>query len=101
MDPRTLVFIVMGLACPIAMGLMMWMMNKNMSSRANRSTSDAQMPTSASERLAALYEQRQTLEAEIAELSRIAELETQRKDLVQGESPDAMDASPIAASEAN
>lgn len=64
------------LACPIAMGLMMWMMSKNMGGHTDQATPIEQTP---SERLAVLRQQRQALEAEITEVTRIAELEAERK----------------------
>lgn len=62
------------LLCPIAMGLMMWMMSRNMDGRVG----NAPMEQTPADRLAALHEQRNALEAEISEISRIAELEGER-----------------------
>ena len=81
MNPLLLVAV---LACPIGMGLMMWMMNKNMGSQPGHSMSGDQQPVRPAERLAALRAQRQALEAEIAETARIAELEAQRESLLAG-----------------
>ena len=78
MDP---VILLVVLACPIGMGLMMWLMNKNMSGQKSHLMSNDQLPTNTAKRLAELQEQRQILEAEIAEASRIAELEAQREAL--------------------
>ncbi len=80
MDPSTLLLLVGVLACPIGMGVMMWLMNKNMS---DQHTMPGQ-PTSANaaERLAALRAQRQALEAEIAEAAKIVELEAKRRALL-------------------
>jgi len=78
MEP--LVLIIAVLACPIGMGLMMWMMNRQMSGQHNPS-----MPghTSEADRLAALREQRQRLEQEIAEAEKIAALEAQKDTLTR------------------
>lgn len=69
---------MMGLACPIGMGLMMWLMNKNMSGKSEHLRSDKQEHISAVGRLAALQQQRRMLEAEIAELTDIVALEVQQ-----------------------
>src|SRR5688572_23875606 len=76
MELTTLLPYIGVLLCPIAMGLMMWMMNRNMGRYAGQAESTEQMPA---ERLAALREQRNTLEAEIGEMTRIVELEDERK----------------------
>jgi hypothetical protein len=71
MNPSTLLLLVGVLACPIVMGVMMWQMNKNMTDRPTSSQSQ-------DERLATLRAQRQALEAEMAEVTKIAELEAKR-----------------------
>lgn len=86
MNPQLLFAIAM-LACPIGMGLMMWLMNRNMSGQSGHAMPGGQTPTSAAERLAALRAQRQVLEAEIAETARIAELEAKREVLRASRSP--------------
>ncbi len=77
MEPSTLLLLIAVLACPIGMGVMMWLMNKNMNGQPNMS--DHQTPA---ERLAALRAQREKLEAEIAEVSKITELEAKRDALL-------------------
>jgi hypothetical protein len=72
------------LACPIAMGLMMWMMSKNMGGRTDPAPPSEQAP---SERLVVLRQQRQTLESEIAEVTRIAELEAERQRALAAQMP--------------
>lgn len=67
--------LMMGIACPVIMGLMMWMMSKQMQSPG----SGVEQPHNAAERLALLHKQRGQLEAEIAEVSHIAELEAQQQ----------------------
>jgi len=84
MNPSSLLLLVGVLACPIAMGVMMWLMNKNMGSQ--HSMPDPQTPAKAAERLAALRTQREALEAEIAEVTRLAELEAKRQALLAAKS---------------
>jgi len=76
------------LACPIAMGLMMWMMNRNMSGPQDHSMPGHTSHVSEADRLKSLREQRQRLEQEIAETEKIAALEAKKQALVQGGAPD-------------
>lgn len=78
MNANSIFLLVMGLACPIGMGLMMWLMNKNMSNQSGHSFSDKKELVSPTQRLADLQAQRQMLEAEIAELTQIVALEGQQ-----------------------
>lgn len=82
MELSTLLVFVAVLACPIGMGLMMWMMNRNMAGQQQGHSMPS--PTAASARLDALREQRRQLEAEIAEAEKIAPLETQKQALASG-----------------
>ena len=77
MNPQLLLSLAM-LACPIGMGLMMWWMMKGMNKEQDHPAPTHQTPGA---KLAALRAQRQTLEAEIAETARIADLEAQRAEL--------------------
>ena len=81
MEPATLLLLVGALACPIGMGVMMWLMSKQMGGQSGQSMASDQTPANAAERLAALRAQRQTLEAEIVEVARLAELEAKREAL--------------------
>lgn len=64
------------LACPIGMGLMMWLMMRNPGDKSVSSHA------SGGERLTALRQQRQQLEQEIAETEKIAALEAEKAALV-------------------
>ena len=78
MEFSTILIIAAVLACPIAMGLMMWMMNKNMSGDSHQSMSGTD-----AERLNALRKQRHTLDQEIVEVQKIIELEEKKKALAR------------------
>ena len=89
MQLSTILIIGAALACPIAMGLMMYMMNRNMSGPQDHSMPGHTAHTSEADRLKALREQRQMLEQEIAEAEKIAALETKKQALIQsGGAPD-------------
>lgn len=72
MELTTLLPVLVALACPIAMGLMMWMMGRNMGGQTMTSEQ------SEAERLQALHTQRRQLEQEIAETEKIVALEAQK-----------------------
>lgn len=81
MQPYEILRFVAVLACPIGMGLMMWMMMRN--------TGDKSMSSQGSraDRLTVLRQQRQQLEQEIAETEKIAALETEKAALVSSTTP--------------
>lgn len=88
MEFETLLYFGALLACPIGMGAMMWMMGKNMGGRHDQSASNSQeVVQSTAERLATLRAQRQALEAEIVEVTQLAELEDRREALRQEKMP--------------
>ncbi|MBZ0320095.1 MAG: hypothetical protein K8L91_27025 [Anaerolineae bacterium] len=78
MELYALPLLIMGLACPIGMGLMMWLMNREMRGKSEHSISDTALPTDAAARLVALHQHRHFLEVEMAEVNRLIELENQR-----------------------
>ena len=88
MELSNILIIAAMLACPIAMGLMMWMMNRNMSGPQDHSMPGHTSHVSEADRLKSLREQRQRLEQEIAETEKIAALEAKKQALVQGGAPD-------------
>jgi DNA-binding transcriptional MerR regulator len=78
MELSTILIIAAALGCPIAMGFMLWMMNKNMGGDSHQS-----MSSTDPDRLKALREKRQILDQEIAELQKITELEEKKEALTR------------------
>ena len=68
MDPSTLLIVVAVLACPIAMGGMLWMMNKNMTQRDEMGKAPRPGRAAKEVRLAELRQQQEAIEAQIADL---------------------------------
>ena len=82
MQLSTILIIGAALACPIAMGLMMYMMNRNMGGPQDHAMPGHTAHTSEADRLKTLREQRQMLEQEIAEAEKIASLEAKKQALI-------------------
>jgi flagellar basal body-associated protein FliL len=86
MDVSLLLLVLVVLACPAGMGIMMWMMNKNMGGQHGNAMTSDQTPVNEGDRLVALRQQLQTLEAEIAEANQLVEREeARRKPLPNGQ----------------
>jgi len=81
MDPTILIAIA-AVACPVSMGLMMWMMMRNQGQMQGNMTASATKPE---ERLATLQAQREAMSKEIAELEKIKALEARRTSLEQSQ----------------
>ena len=81
MEPATILLFLAVLACPIAMGYMSWKMNRKMGSKRGPSHGSEMPAADRDQRLAALRSQRKAVEAEIAELTSVLELERRRKEL--------------------
>jgi len=88
MELSTVLLILAVLICPISMGIMMWMMNRNMSGQQDHSMPGHTSHASEADRLKALHEQRQQLEQEIAETEKVAALEARKQALDKGGAPD-------------
>lgn len=73
MELSTAIVIAAFVACPIAMGAAMWLMNRKMNEPRR-----GRVGTSSSDRPADLRAQRRDLEAEIAEVTRLLDLEAKR-----------------------
>lgn len=84
MELSHFVFLIGSLACPIAMCTTMWLISRHMNRRSNQPISNSSTPASLAERLALLRAQQQALEAEIAEVTRLMELEVQPKEILTG-----------------
>lgn len=85
MDVNTILLVLAAVACPIVMGIMMWWMMRDTSRQGKEPTSEQPLSANAAERLTMLRQQRQVLEAEIAEVTRIAELEAKREQLMSSQ----------------
>lgn len=85
MDVNTILLVLAAVACPVAMGIMMWWMMRDSSRQGQALTSEQPSPVNAAERLVAFQQQRLALEAEIAAVTCIAELEAEREQLMSNQ----------------
>ena len=77
MDLSPAIVVAAFVACPLVMGAAMWLMNRRMSERTR-----APRTGSAGNRLQELRSERERLEAEIAEVRQVADLEAKRAALL-------------------
>ena len=77
MDPTILIAVAV-LACPVSMGLLMWMIVRNQGQTQGNMNANTAKPE---ERLAMLQAQREAMGKEIAELEKIKALEARRQAL--------------------
>lgn len=87
METSALIIFLVAISCPIGMGLAMWWMNKRMRDQVGHTNYSDQAPASPTERLAALHQYQQNLEAEIAAATRAAVLETEHDEGRRGTVP--------------
>lgn len=96
MEPATILLFLGVLVCPTVMGYMMWKMNREMGSKHAMSHGEGTPATDLDQRLAALRRRREAVEAEIAGLTSVLELESRREDLKEAGMP-AIDEAALAA----
>lgn len=97
MDVNSIFLLMVGLACPIGMGLMMWLMHRHMNQpQAPSSPEKKSQSISTAKRLAELHEQRRVLDAEIATLSQGIEIEEQPRQ-VNSEPSSVLEDMPVSA----
>lgn len=85
MDVNIVLLVLATVSCPIVMGVMMWWMMRDTSRQGKEPTPERLSSANAAERLTMLQQQRQALEAEIAEVTRTAEMEAKREQLMSSQ----------------